>query len=253
MNPRIASWQGRRVWIVGASSGIGRATASALHALGALVHVSARDARALAEFAASHPGAVALPLDVCEPAQLRDAARRILAGGTIDLVMYSAGHYRAMRATGFDLREALRHQQVNFAGALHLLDAVLPSLLARGGHVSLVASVAGYRGLPNGLAYGPTKAALIHLAENLYLDLHDLGVGVSVINPGFVETPMTAQNTFRMPALLTPEQAARAIVRGWEQGRFEIHFPARFTGWLKLLRVLPFSLYARIVRKWTGL
>ena len=131
-----------------------------------------------------------------------------------------------VRATDYDLAEMLRHQEVNYVGALHVLDAVLPPLLAQGqGHISLVASVAGYRGLPQSLAYGPTKAALIHLAEALYLDVSTHGLGVSVVNPGFVETPLTAQNTFHMPALMQPEDAARAMLRGWAQGAFEIHYP----------------------------
>jgi short-subunit dehydrogenase len=130
----------------------------------------------------------------------------------------------------------------------------LPIVLAQGhGHISLVSSVAGWRGLPNGLAYGPTKAALTHLAETLYLDLQDCGVGVSVINPGFVATPLTAQNNFTMPALITPEQAATAMLKGWAQGAFDIHFPKRFTLWLKLLRVLPYRSYFALVRRLTGL
>jgi NAD(P)-dependent dehydrogenase (short-subunit alcohol dehydrogenase family) len=144
-----------------------------------------------------------------------------------------------------------RHVEVNYLGALNLLDAVLPALITRGGHLSLVASVAGYRALPESLAYGPTKAALIQLAETLHLDLARHGVGVSLVNPGFVETPMTAQNRFRMPALQTPAQAAAAILRGWKRGRFEIHFPRRFTLLLKALRLLPFAAYAPLVRSWT--
>ena len=159
-----------------------------------------------------------------------------------------------MRATDFNLNEALKHQQVNVVGTLHVLDAILPVLIKQGhGHLSLVASVAGYRGLPNSLAYGPTKAGMQHLADTLYLDLHDLGIGVSVINPGFVATPMTSQNQFDMPALLSPDQAAQAIVRGWARGRFEIHFPRRFTWWLKLMRHLPHTLYFSLVRRATGL
>jgi NAD(P)-dependent dehydrogenase (short-subunit alcohol dehydrogenase family) len=113
--------------------------------------------------------------------------------------------------------------------------------------------VAGFRGLPQSLAYGPTKAALINLAETLYLDLQPHGLGVSVINPGFVETPLTAQNDFHMPALLTPAQAAQAIVQGWSRGEFEIHFPKRFTRVLKLLRLLPYRLYFPLIRQATGL
>jgi NAD(P)-dependent dehydrogenase (short-subunit alcohol dehydrogenase family) len=111
--------------------------------------------------------------------------------------------------------------------------------------------VAGYRGLPNSLAYGPSKAALIHLAETLYLDLKDKGIGVSLINPGFVETPLTAHNTFKMPALITPQVAAVAMLKGWARGAFEIHFPKRFTLWLHLLRLLPYRLYFALVGRVT--
>lgn len=253
MNPRIANWAGKRVWIVGGSSGIGRATASALHARGAIVHLSARNGAALEAFARAHPGSEAVAVDACDAGQVRSAARQILWQGPLDLVMYCAGHYKPLRATAFDLGEMLRHQQVNYVGALNVIDAVLSSLRMHGGHLSLVSSVAGYRGLPNGLGYGPTKAALINLAETLHLDLRECGMGVSVINPGFVETPLTAQNAFRMPALQTPEAAARAILQGWERGRFEIHFPRRFTLGMKLLRLLPFAVYAPLVKKGTGL
>jgi NAD(P)-dependent dehydrogenase (short-subunit alcohol dehydrogenase family) len=148
--------------------------------------------------------------------------------------------------------------RVNYDGALYMLDAVLPVLMAqsrsgRGGHLSLVASVAGFRGLPKSMAYGPTKAALIHLAETLYLDLAPMKLGVSLVNPGFVETPLTAQNDFRMPALITPEEAAREMLAGWARGDFEIHFPKRFTLWLKGLRHLAYTPYFAAVRRSTGL
>ena len=255
LNPRLTDWTGRGAWLVGASTGIGRATASLLHARGARVVVSARSASALDAFVAAHPGSVALPLDVNDRTAVDAAAQRAVATtGSLDLVLYSAGRYQAMRATNFDLDEALRHVQVNQIGALNVVAAVLPHLIEqRRGHLSLVASVAGYRGLPNAIAYGPTKAALINLAETLYLDLAPLGIGVSVINPGFVETPMTAQNDFTMPALITPEQAALAIASGWAAGRFEIDFPKRFTLWLKALRLLPDGLYFRAIRRATGL
>ncbi|WP_338818261.1 SDR family NAD(P)-dependent oxidoreductase [Acidovorax temperans] len=258
LNPRIHYWQGRRVWLVGASSGIGRATAALLHARGAQVIVSARNAQALQAFVDEHPGSVAVPLDTAHTAQVKAAAQQVLAGGPLDLVCYCAGHYRDMRATDFDLTEALRHEDVNYTGTLRVLAGVLPAMVAsakmgRPGHVSLVSSVAGFRGLPKSLAYGPTKAALINLAEALYLDLHALGMGVSVVNPGFVATPLTARNDFTMPALITPEAAAAAIVRGWEEGEFDIHFPKRFTRWMKWLRLLPYRWYFPAVRRFTGL
>ena len=254
LNPPQREWRGRTVWLVGASTGIGRATASALHNAGARVIVSARNEQALQEFASQHPGALTVAMDAADRAAVQRAAQSILSSGPLDTVLYCAGYYREQRATDFDLDEMLRHQQVNYVGALHVLDAVLPHFIARqSGHISLVSSVAGYRGLPKSLAYGPTKAALINLAETLYLDLCDQRIGVSLICPGFVATGLTAQNQFEMPALITPEQSARAILQGWAQGRFELHFPRRFTLAMKLLRLLPFRLYRTAVRRITGL
>jgi NAD(P)-dependent dehydrogenase (short-subunit alcohol dehydrogenase family) len=257
LNPRMLDWQGRTVWLVGASTGIGRATASALHARGAKVVVSARGVAGLQAFVDAHPGARALPLDVTDAAALRDAAQRLTGQTRLDCVLYCAGHYHAMRATHMDLGDMLRHNQINYVGALHLLDAVIAPLLAQPpdartgqrGHISLMASVAGYRGLPQGLAYGPTKAALINLTETLHLDLRSHGLGVSLINPGFVDTPLTAQNTFAMPALISAEQAAQEILKGWARGAFEIHFPKRFTRWMKVLEWLPYTPYFAAMRR----
>jgi len=215
--------------------------------------VSARKAAALEDFAAQYPGSQALALDATDAAELARAATQLLAQGPLDCVVYCAGHYKAMRADAMDVADMRRHMEVNYLGALLVLDAVLPALLARGrGHICLVGSVAGYRGLPNSLAYGPTKAALINLAETLYLDLHPRGLGVSIVNPGFVETPLTAGNAFPMPALITPEQAVDAMLQGWASGEFELHFPKRFTRWMKALRLLPyrpfFALVSRVTR-----
>jgi NAD(P)-dependent dehydrogenase (short-subunit alcohol dehydrogenase family) len=260
LNPQIERWAGKTAWLVGASTGIGRATATALHAAGARVVVSARGRDALDRFVGEHPGSDAIALDATDREAMRDAAQHITrVHGRIDLAMYCAGTYKPMRAPAFELDVALQHVQVNYVGALYMLDAVLPVLQSQAkagkdaGHISLVSSVAGFRGLPQSLAYGPTKAALINLAETLYLDLQPLGIGVSVINPGFVETPLTAQNQFKMPALITPEDAAREILRGWKKGEFEIHFPKRFTFWMHALRHLGYGPYFAAVRRSTGL
>ena len=258
LNAPIQDWRGRRVWLVGASSGIGLACAKALQAAGAHVLVSARDLGTLSEWAATCKSqglpVELLSLDVTDALQVKYVARQVAAGGKLDFVLYCAGHYRAQRATEFDLNDMLRHQDVNYNGLLRVLDAVLPMFLQQGsGHISVVSSVAGWRGLPNGLAYGPTKAAVTHVAETLYMDLQDKGIGVSVVNPGFVATPLTAQNNFQMPALITPEQAATAMLAGWAEGLFDIHFPKRFTAWLKLLRLLPYRAYFALVRRFTGL
>lgn len=255
LNPRITDWTGRVVWLVGASSGIGLATAELLHARGAKVIVSARNAAAIAAFESTHDGSLGIALDATDRDAMARAVERIVARfGRLDVALYCAGHYAALRATAFDLDQMLQHDKVNYVGALYMLDAVLPVLLRqKAGHVSLVASVAGYRGLPNALAYGPTKAALINLAQTLYLDLQPEGIGVSVICPGFVETPLTAQNEFKMPALIQPEDAAREMLAGWAAGEFEIHFPKRFTRFLKALSHLGDGLYFKAIRRVTGL
>jgi NAD(P)-dependent dehydrogenase (short-subunit alcohol dehydrogenase family) len=257
-NLPLQDWRGKRVWLVGASSGIGLACAQALQAAGAQVVISARELGPLSDWGrqseAQGTPLELFPLDVTDGLQVKNVTRQVLANGAIDMLLYCAGHYRAQRATEFDLPDMLRHQEVNYNGMLRVLGEVLPVLLQQGfGHISLVSSVAGWRGLPNGLAYGPTKAAMTNLAETLYMDLQDSGIGVSLISPGFVATPLTAQNNFQMPALLSPEQAAHAMLKGWAEGAFDIHFPKRFTLWLKIMRLLPYRLYFALVRRFTGL
>jgi NAD(P)-dependent dehydrogenase (short-subunit alcohol dehydrogenase family) len=254
LNTPITDWQGRSVWLIGASSGIGLATAKALHAAGARVVVSARNAELLQEFVDAHPGAQAVVLDVADTAAIATAARYVRTQQGLDVVMYCAGYYQAMRAAEFSLPEMLRHLDINYTGALRVLDAVLPELLPQQrGHISFISSVAGFRGLPRSMAYGPTKAALINLAEALYYDVSPHGIGVSLINPGFVETPLVANNDFPMPALITPEKAAAEILSGWRKGQFHIHFPKRFTRMLLLMRLLPYRWYFALVRRGTGM
>lgn len=255
LNPRMDQWQGKTAWLIGASSGIGAALAHELHARGAQVVVSARTRQALAAFEAAHPGSVALPLDVLDPTALQRTADDVLQRfGRLDFTLYCAGTYTPMRADAFDLAGATQQWQVNYQGALHWLAAVLKPMLMQGhGHLSVVSSVAGYRGLPMALGYGPPKAALIHLAQTLHLDLRPKGLGVSVVNPGFVQTPMTAQNPFEMPALIQPQEAAQAMLKGYARGEFEIHFPKRFTRLVRLLRWLPDAWYFALVRRGTRL
>ena len=255
LNPPIEQWQGRLAWIVGASSGIGRATAVALAQRGARVVASARGAAALEQLARECPGTFALPLDVTDRGGVAEAYAALKREhGVPDLAFACAGHYLPQRATAFSFDEMKRHLDINYTGTLHLLDVLLPDFVAaRAGHLSLMGSVAAYRGLPRALAYGPTKAALNNLAEVLYLDLRERGIGVSIVNPGFVETPLTAQNDFAMPALMSPQDAAEAIVEGWSRGHFEMHFPRRFTWGLKALQHVSHALYFAAVRRATGL
>jgi len=250
LNPPIASWSGRRVWVVGASSGIGAQTAAVLAERGARVVVSARNAAALHERFCGK--AQIVPADVTDAEGLRDRALQVATTlGGIDLTLLFAGTYREMRPWELDLEAARGIVELNLLGALNLLAALQPHLVPGSG-LGFAGSVAGYGGLPNSLAYGASKAGLINLAQSLWLDCRSRGVAVYLINPGFVDTPLTARNRFPMPFLISAEDAARRTVRGLERGAFEIHYPARFTRILKLLNLLPHGLYLRCIRKFTG-
>lgn len=277
MNPPITDWRGKRIWLVGASTGIGAALLEPLYRSGARVAASARRESSLlqacgAAWRAAQPsGSVAaaaatddamraalngaghllLPADVTDREDLARAHAALIARwGGIDLVLWLAGTYHPMRAQNYDHAKALAIVDTNLTGVLNGLSVVLPGMLAqRAGGIAIVSSVAGYSGLPKALVYGPTKAALINLCESLYLDLHPLGIGVTLISPGFVATPLTAGNDFKMPALISAPQAAAEILRGLERGRFEIHFPKRFSLWLKLARLLPYPIYLRLASR----
>ncbi|TFW17428.1 SDR family NAD(P)-dependent oxidoreductase, partial [Duganella callida] len=217
------------------------------------VALSARRAAPLQAIADHHPRALAAPFDILDQQAWRERHAQLCAlMGGIDLIVFCAADYRPERSWEVRPESAARTLATNLGSVYTGLATVLPAMLARGsGGIAIVASVAGYLGLPNASVYGPSKAALINLAELLYVDLRPRGLSVYLINPGFVQTPLTAKNDFAMPALQTPQAAARAIRRGLTAGRFEIHFPRRFTLALKLLRWLPyrlrFSLISRLV------
>lgn len=253
-NPKLTQWQNKRVWLVGASTGIGEALARQLDQLGCRQMLSARSADKLATLAGELKNATALPLDITQQGAVKTAFEHLIsAWGGVDLVVLMAGTYSEMSVEGFDIDKVCQQIDVNLNGTMYVLGNALPQLLQqKSGHLAIVSSVAGYRGLPNSLAYGPTKAALINLAEALHVELKPYQVGVSVINPGFVDTPLTRKNTFPMPFLITAEKAAQEIIVGLEKGEFEIHFPKAFTRTLRTLRILPYSLYFAAVRKITA-
>ena len=256
LNPAIRDWRDKRVWVIGASSGIGAALARALLAQGARVALSARSVPGLAQIAAT-PGATVLvmPLDVTDAAAVAPALQQVVAAwGGIDLVVWCAGSHNPVRAWDLDAADARRLVDVNLNGVINGLPAVVRQLLLQNsGGMAIVSSVSGYGGLPTALVYGATKAALINLTETLYLDLAPRGIGVYLINPGFVKTPLTDRNTFKMPALISADEAAQEIIAGFARGSFEIHFPRRFTLWLKMLRLLPYRWYFALVHQGTGL
>ena len=251
MNTPITDWRNKRVWVIGASSGIGAALAKSFLLLGAIVILSARREDELNKIAESFPNALVLPFDVQNQEEWLSSDIEIKKHfGGIDLIIFCAAKYKPERTWEIQFNDASETLNINLASVYLGISTILPTMLARGnGGVAIIASVAGYIGLPKASVYGPSKAALINLAEILYGDLHSKNIGVYLINPGFVRTELTAKNTFTMPALQTPEQAAKAIIHGIQKGKFEIHFPRRFTIILKLLQMLPYRLRFALISR----
>lgn len=245
---------GRVVWITGGGTGIGRALALRMAAHGWHVAVSGRRPDVLDELAAASDRIHAFPLDVADAGANRATVAAVEAAlGPIDLAVLNAGQYRPFRASEFDPAVFEEMTRVNYLGVVNGIGAVLPGMRERGtGHVALVSSVAGYNGLPLGAPYGATKAALINLAESLRFDFRRMGLRISIINPGFVRTPLTDQNKFPMPFLIDADEAAARIERGLEAGRFEIAFPWPMVLMLKFARILPYWLAFPLLRWFTG-
>ncbi len=241
-------WQ--RVWIIGASTGIGFEIAKQLAAAGVEVAASARNVDHLAGLAHIHP----FKLDVTNAASVAKTFQNIGDNlGPVDLVIGAAGKYKPVFSQELSLEDFRSTLDVNYMGVINMLDAVLPAFRARrSGHVAWIASVAGYLGLPKSAAYGPTKAALINLAEGLKPELEKFNITTSVINPGFVRTPMTDGNDFPMPFLMEPDEAARRTIEGLAKGKFEIAYPRRFVLILKTLRLLPNWAFFAITRRLIG-
>lgn len=246
---------GRLAWITGASSGLGRALASRMAADGWTVAASARGVDQLGELAestAALPGRVlAFPLDVTDRDAVAAAVAKIEQDlGPIDQAVLNAGSHQPVRAATLTSEPFRALAELNLMGTVHCLEALLSVMLPRGaGRVAVVASLAGYRGLPTSAAYGMTKAGLINMAEALKPELDSHGIRIQLVNPGFVRTPLTDKNPFPMPFLMDVEKAAEAFYRGLRSDRFEIVFPRRFAYLLKLLRVLPAPLAFAITRR----
>ena len=240
----------KTIWITGASSGIGLELAKLYAAAGSKVAISARSGEKLAELEREHTGLHAFPCDVTDAEAMSATFTKITERlGPVDLAVLNAGTWTPTTVKNFSTDKMRKTIDVNYMGVVHALDSLIPEMMKRGdGHISIVASVAGYRGLPKSMSYGPTKAALINLAETLRIDLRKYGVRVSVINPGFVDTPMTAKNDFPMPFIMPPEKAARRMKAGLDGSGFEIAFPKRFVAVLKTARVMPYRMYFWFVR-----
>ena len=241
------------VWITGAGKGIGRALSLKMAKRGWSVAASARtkgDLQSLVE--AAPDGRIhAFPLDITDLAATGTTLEAIEGRlGPIDMAVLNAGTHTPITANNFAVDDVRRLVEINLMGTVHGLAELMPRFMKRrSGHIAVVASVAGYRGLPSSAGYGATKAGLINMCEALKpeLELHD--VRLSLINPGFVETPLTDKNDFPMPFLISAEEAAESILKGIDGGAFETSFPWRFAFLMKLLRILPDPLFFYLTRK----
>lgn len=243
----------KKIWIVGASEGIGRSLALEL-AKDKANHliISARNQNRLDELSREiKVDNLAIALDVRNKNSILEAWNKIQEKyKTIDTLIYCAGYYKPMSVKAIDLAEAETMIDVNLTGAIRVLDQALPQFISRkNGHIILIGSIAGYRGLPNSFGYGASKAGLIHLAENLKAELSNLNIKIQVINPGFVKTRLTDLNNFNMPSIISSEEAALEIIKKMNANCFESRFPFIFANILKLLSKLPYRLYFKIVSR----
>ncbi len=245
-------------WITGASSGIGRGVALELARRGWTVAVSARrepELEALAVEAMGCPGRIiAHAVDVTDAVAMRDAAISIeKAHGPIALAFFNAGIAPYVNAPHIDVTAFRQVVEVNIMGVVHGLAAIMPVMAERGfGQIAVNASIAGYGGLPRSAAYGSTKAAVINMCEALRFDCDALGLVLQLVNPGFIETPLTGKNDFPMPFLMANDVAAKRCCDGFERAGFEINFPKRLAYILKAVNLLPYPLYFWLVGKATG-
>ena len=241
----------KKIWITGASSGIGKSVAEKFANEGWKVAVSARRKELLDELA-KNPNIVSFPLDVTNRNQINEVFKNIIDNfGELDICLFSSGTYEPKDEQNIDPDKIKNVINVNFLGVIDCVKSVERYFKdKKSGHISIVSSIAGYRGLPNSSGYGPSKAALTNFSESIYFDFKKFGVRVSVVSPGFIKTPLTDKNEFPMPFLKTPEYAAEKIFNGLvKSSAFEIHFPKGLTLTLKFLRILPYRLYLFLVDK----
>ena len=241
----------KKLWITGASSGIGKAVAEKFAKEGWKVAVSARRVELLEKLAV-HENISSFPLDVTNSENCKTTFKQILQKfNNIDICFFCSGTYDPKKEQELNLEQNKFVMDVNYFGTLNCVKAVEQYFKKRkDGHISIVSSIAGYRGLPNSSGYGPTKAALTNFAESIYFDFKKYNVRVSVVSPGFIKTPLTDKNKFSMPFLRSAEFAADKVFDGLvKSNSFEVHFPKQLTITLKFLRILPYKIYMFLVDK----
>lgn len=237
--------QGKTYWLVGASEGFGRAIAAALRNAGAGLVLSARSADKLRAMADDLGQSRAVPMDVTDMNSVRAG---VAAAGDVDGIIWCVGYYDPMTAQEWDAAGAVAMVDTNLSGAMRLFGETVPAMAQRGhGHIVIIGSVAGYRGLPGAIGYGAAKGALQHLAEDMYIDLKGSGMRVQLANPGFIRTRLSDKNDFDMPQLMEPEQAAAHVIKLMQSRRFRRDFPHPFAWVFSLGRFLPMAWFARLM------
>ncbi|MDA7423771.1 SDR family NAD(P)-dependent oxidoreductase [Thalassococcus lentus] len=241
----MREWQGKRYWLVGASEGLGEALAHQLSRAGVELVLSARSEDKLQALAAALPGrSVVKPVDITDGDALSQVADEI---GDIDGVIQMAGVYWPFGAKAWDAEQANMMADINFTGVMRLMGVIVPRFAERGyGHIVLTGSLSGFRGLPDAAPYVASKAGVMALAESLYADLRRSGVSVQLVNPGFVKTRLTEKNSFKMPFIMEPEDAARAYFEHLNTTRFKKSFPTAFSLLFRGSQFLPDWLYYRL-------
>lgn len=241
------NWIGKRYWVIGASDGLGAALARVLSRSGVHLVLSARSEEKLTELAESLPGPAEVQvMDVQDNRSVKNAHEAI---GEVDGVIYAAGVYWPMKSQAWQADEATAMADVNFTGLVRVLGGVLPDMTRKdSGHVLIVGSLSGFRGLPGAIGYAASKAGVMSLAECMYADLRKTGVVVQLVNPGFIRTRLTDKNDFTMPFIMEPEAAAQTIFEHMNTKRFALSFPATFSWMFRLSQFLPGWIYYRLFR-----
>ncbi len=242
------------VWIIGASSGIGFELVQQLLDCGNRVVASSRNLGSLEELEKNSEGKLLLvPLDVTSTQSIDEALSRLQdSEGNIGTVVINAGGYTPVSDKQISSTSAREMMDINYFGPIAITEKVLPIMKEKGrGRLVYVASIAGYIGLPKALAYGPSKAALINFAEGLRISLQKTDIDIQLVNPGFVKTPLTANNNFKMPFLMEASEAASRIIEGMKSNHFEISFPKRFTYFMRVLQFLPYRFTLNFVSRRT--
>lgn len=236
---------GKTYWLIGASEGLGRALAKQLDSEGVNLILSARSADRLQDLSAalSRPAKI-VPCDVSSSESVTAAWQAV---GQVDGLVYLAGLYEPTKAQKWQAAQVEAMCDVNFMGAVRVLGLAVPSFVSRGnGHIVIIGSLAGYRGLPGAIGYGASKAGLMHLAENLQADLWQTDIRVQLLNPGFIRTRLTDKNSFSMPFLMDSDQAAEEVCQGMKSRSYKIDFPWLFSLVFRLGRLLPIGIYLRL-------